>query len=29
MEKVLRKAWDAKGSPFEGTEYDPSIVNFN
>ncbi|CAL7936351.1 unnamed protein product [Xylocopa violacea] len=29
MEKVLRKAWDAKGSPFEGTPYDPSIVNFN
>lgn len=29
MEKVLRKAWDAKGSPFEGTPYDPSLVNFN
>ncbi|XP_034188861.1 nudC domain-containing protein 3 isoform X1 [Osmia lignaria lignaria] len=29
MEKVLRKAWDAKGSPFEGTPYDPSIINFN
>lgn len=29
MEKVLRKAWEAKGSPFQGTPYDPSIINFN
>ncbi|XP_076170902.1 nudC domain-containing protein 3 [Ptiloglossa arizonensis] len=29
MEKILKKAWDAKGSPFEGTPYDPSILKFN
>ncbi|XP_060832347.1 nudC domain-containing protein 3 isoform X1 [Bombus pascuorum] len=29
MERVLRKAWDAEGSPFEGSPYDPSLVNFN
>ena len=28
MEKILKKAWDTKGSPFEGTPYDPSIVQF-
>lgn len=29
MEKILKEAWDAKGSPFEGTPYDPSILKFN
>ncbi|KAF3427809.1 hypothetical protein E2986_02132 [Frieseomelitta varia] len=29
MEKILKKAWEAKGSPFEGTPYDPSLINFN
>ncbi|XP_003487101.1 nudC domain-containing protein 3 [Bombus vosnesenskii] len=29
MERVLRKAWDAEGSPFEGSPYDPSLMNFN
>lgn len=29
MEKILKKAWDAKGSPFKGTPYDPSLINFN
>ncbi|CBZ56082.1 putative nuclear movement domain-containing protein [Neospora caninum Liverpool] len=27
-EELLRKAWDAEGSPFAGTPYDPSLVNF-
>lgn len=29
MEQILKKAWDAKGSPFQGMPYDPSIVKFN
>lgn len=29
MEQILKQAWDAKGSPFEGTPYDPSILKFN
>ncbi|XP_076225409.1 nudC domain-containing protein 3 isoform X2 [Nomia melanderi] len=29
MEKIFRKAWNAKGSPFQGTPYDPSILNFS
>ncbi|XP_015598121.1 nudC domain-containing protein 3 isoform X3 [Cephus cinctus] len=29
MEEIFKKAWNAEGSPFKGTEYDPSIVNFN
>ncbi|KAG7211963.1 hypothetical protein KM043_011168 [Ampulex compressa] len=29
MEKILKKAWNAKGSPFEGTPYDPSVLHFN
>jgi len=28
-EDLLRKAWDAEGSPFQGTPFDPSKVNFN
>ena len=26
-EDVLRKAWDAEGSPFKGTPFDPSALN--
>lgn len=29
MEKILKKAWNAKGSPFEGTPYDPSVLKFS
>lgn len=28
MESMLRKAWDAEGSPFRGQTYDPSLINF-
>ena len=28
-EDMLRKAWDAEGSPFKGTPFDPSKINFN
>ncbi|KAG7167712.1 nudC domain-containing protein 3-like [Homarus americanus] len=28
MESVLREAWNAEGSPFQGQPFDPSIVNF-
>ena len=28
-EDMLRKAWDAEGSPFKGTPFDPKMVNFN
>ena len=28
-EDMLRKAWDAEGSPFKGTPFDPSMINFN
>ena len=28
-EEMLRKAWDAEGSPFKGTPFDPSKVNFS
>eukprot|EP00308_Calcidiscus_leptoporus_P022408 CAMPEP_0119361448 /NCGR_PEP_ID=MMETSP1334-20130426/8747_1 /TAXON_ID=127549 /ORGANISM="Calcidiscus leptoporus, Strain RCC1130" /LENGTH=370 /DNA_ID=CAMNT_0007376457 /DNA_START=1 /DNA_END=1113 /DNA_ORIENTATION=+ len=28
-EDLLRQAWDAEGSPFKGTPFDPSKVNFN
>ncbi|XP_067932556.1 nudC domain-containing protein 3-like isoform X2 [Watersipora subatra] len=27
MQETLQKAWNAKGSPFEGTPYDPSLLN--
>ncbi|KYF49919.1 NudC family protein [Toxoplasma gondii ARI] len=27
-EELLRKAWDAEGSPFAGTPFNPSLVNF-
>ena len=27
-EEMLRKAWDAEGSPFAGTPFDPSAVSF-
>jgi len=26
---LLRKAWDAEGSPFKGTPFDPLAINFN
>jgi len=26
---MLRKAWDAEGSPFKGTPFDPSAINFS
>ncbi|KAJ8679024.1 hypothetical protein QAD02_014811 [Eretmocerus hayati] len=29
MEQILQKAWNAEGSPFKDTEYDPSLVKFN
>ncbi|XP_011148161.1 nudC domain-containing protein 3 isoform X2 [Harpegnathos saltator] len=29
MEATLKQAWNAKGSPFQGTDYDPSVVKFN
>lgn len=29
MQDTLKKAWDADGSPFKGTEYDPSLVNMS
>ena len=28
QQDMLRKAWDAEGSPFKGTPFDPSKVNF-
>ena len=28
-EDMLRKAWDAEGSPFRGQPFDPSLVNFS
>ena len=28
-EDMLRKAWDAEGSPFKGTPFDPSAINFS
>ena len=28
-EDMLRKAWDAEGSPFKGTPFDPKMVNFS
>ena len=24
--EMLRKAWDAEGSPFKGTPFDPSVL---
>lgn len=27
--ELLKKAWDAEGSPFKGTAFDPSLVKFN
>ncbi|KAJ9577192.1 hypothetical protein L9F63_006249 [Diploptera punctata] len=27
-EKILKEAWNKEGSPFLGTEYDPSLINF-
>ncbi|RLU18411.1 hypothetical protein DMN91_008768 [Ooceraea biroi] len=29
MEAILKQAWNAKGSPFQGTPYDPSILKYN
>lgn len=29
LEKVLKKAWNVEGSPFKGSKYDPSVLNFN
>ncbi|XP_011873408.1 PREDICTED: nudC domain-containing protein 3 [Vollenhovia emeryi] len=29
MEATLKQAWNAKGSPFQGTPYDPSILKYN
>lgn len=29
MEATLKQAWNAKGSPFAGTPYDPSILKYN
>ncbi|XP_012269463.2 nudC domain-containing protein 3 [Athalia rosae] len=29
LEKVLKKAWNVEGSPFKGSEYDPSVLHFN
>ena len=28
-EELLRRAWDAEGSPFRGTPYDPSKVSLS
>lgn len=28
-EEMLRKAWDAEGSPFKGTPFDPSKINMS
>ncbi|XP_014484855.1 PREDICTED: nudC domain-containing protein 3, partial [Dinoponera quadriceps] len=28
MEATLKQAWNAKGSPFQGTPYDPSVLKF-
>lgn len=28
QQKMLRKAWDVEGSPFKGTPFDPSSVQF-
>lgn len=28
QQKMLRKAWDAEGSPFKGQPFDPNIVQF-
>jgi hypothetical protein len=27
-ENILKEAWNKEGSPFLGTEYDPSLINF-
>ncbi|KAL6442912.1 hypothetical protein ACFW04_002744 [Cataglyphis niger] len=29
MEATLKQAWNAKGSPFQGTPYDPTILKYN
>lgn len=29
MEAILKQAWNAKGSPFQGTPYDPTILKYN
>ncbi|XP_015185491.1 PREDICTED: nudC domain-containing protein 3 [Polistes dominula] len=29
MEEIMKKAWNAEGSPFQGTPYDPSIIKYN
>lgn len=28
QQDILRKAWDAEGSPFKGQPFDPNIVQF-
>ena len=27
IEKILKKAWNAEGSPFQGTPFDPSVIS--
>jgi len=29
QQEILKKAWNAEGSPFKGTPFDPSLVNFS
>lgn len=29
LEEIMKKAWNAEGSPFQGTPYDPSIIKYN
>ncbi|KAI4501321.1 hypothetical protein M0802_003694 [Mischocyttarus mexicanus] len=29
LEEIMKKAWNAEGSPFQGTSYDPSIIKYN
>lgn len=28
QQEMLRKAWDAEGSPFKGQPFDPNVVQF-
>jgi len=29
QQEILRKAWNVDGSPFKGTEFDPSVLHIN
>ena len=29
QQEILKKAWNLKGSPFKGTPFDPSVLQFN